>query len=60
MDNSTERLDEFLECPLGGDETNNCADCIYSIDYHFADGKCVMGVDLSQGDDFCAQDNSHN
>ena len=51
MDNSTERLDEFLECPLGGDEINDCADCIYSIDYHFADGECVKRD---------KQDNSHN
>ena len=51
MDNSIERLDEFLECPLGGDETNDCADCIYSIEYHFADGKCVKRD---------KQDNSHN
>ena len=28
-------------CPLGGDETNDCADCIYSGDYHFVDGECV-------------------
>ena len=41
MDNSTEKRDNFLECPLGGDETNDCADCIYSVDYHFVDGKCV-------------------
>ena len=51
MDNSTERLDKFLECPLGGDETNDCADCIYSIEYHFADGKCVKRD---------KQDDSHN
>ena len=28
-------------CPLGGDETNDCADCIYSGDYHYVDGECV-------------------
>ena len=43
MDNSTEKRDKFLECPLGGDETNDCADCIYSVDYHFVDGNCVKG-----------------
>ena len=30
-----------LECPLGGDETNDCADCSYSTDYHFVNGECV-------------------
>jgi hypothetical protein len=30
-----------LECPNGGDETNDCADCIYSCDYHFVNGECV-------------------
>ena len=30
-----------LECPLGGDETNDCADCVYSGDYHFVNGECV-------------------
>ena len=48
MDNSTERLDKFLECPLGGDETNDCADWIYSIDYHFADGKCVWRREINK------------
>lgn len=48
MDNSTEKLDKFLECPLGGDETNDCADCIYSIDYHFADGKCVWRREINK------------
>lgn len=32
--------DEF-ECPLGGDETDDCADCPYSGDYHFVNGECV-------------------
>ncbi len=26
---------EMLFCPLKGDESNDCADCIYSGDYHF-------------------------
>ena len=30
-----------LKCPLGGDETNDCADCAYSCDYHFVNGECV-------------------
>lgn len=30
-----------LECPLGGDETDDCADCAYSCDYHFVNGECV-------------------
>lgn len=30
-----------LECPLGGDETNDCADCSYAGDYHFVNGECV-------------------
>lgn len=29
------------ECPLGGDTTNDCADCAYAGDYHFEDGHCV-------------------
>lgn len=29
------------ECPLGGDTANNCADCIYSGDFHFENGDCV-------------------
>ena len=24
---------EKNECPLDGDSTNNCADCVYSVDY---------------------------
>ena len=30
-----------LQCPLGGDETNDCADCAYSGDFHFVNGECV-------------------
>lgn len=30
-----------IECPLGGDETDDCADCAYSCDYHFVNGECV-------------------
>lgn len=35
------RSADELECPLGGDETDDCADCPYSGDYHFVNGKCV-------------------
>lgn len=34
-----------LLCPLGGDETNDCADCAYAGDYHFVDGECVKRDD---------------
>ena len=35
-------VDEVLsDCPLGGDIENDCADCIYSCDYHFVNGECV-------------------
>lgn len=30
-----------LNCPLGGDETNDCEGCTYSGDYHFVGGECV-------------------
>lgn len=35
--------DEPIEndCPLGGDTSNDCADCAYACDYHFVDGECV-------------------
>lgn len=29
------------QCPNGGDETDDCADCAYSCDYHFVNGECV-------------------
>lgn len=43
-------VNEFIEqfgckCHLGGDETNDCADCSYSGDYHFVDGECVRRDD---------------
>lgn len=31
-----------LQCPLGGDETNDCEDCAYSGDYHFVNGECLQ------------------
>ncbi len=30
-----------FKCPLGRDETDDCADCAYSADYHFVNGECV-------------------
>ena len=33
--------DNELQCPNGGDESNDCADCVYSCDYHFVNGECV-------------------
>ena len=30
------------ECPLGGDESNNCADCACSGDYYCVNGECVL------------------
>ena len=36
---------EKAECPLGGDLTNKCADCIYSVDYHYVNGECVLRED---------------
>lgn len=29
------------DCPLGGDISDDCADCAYSGDYHFENGNCV-------------------
>lgn len=29
------------KCPLGGDITDDCADCVYSGDYHYVNGECV-------------------
>ena len=28
-------------CPIGGDISNDCADCAYACDYHFVNGECV-------------------
>jgi hypothetical protein len=30
------------DCPLGGDTENDCADCVYSGEYHFLNGECVL------------------
>jgi hypothetical protein len=39
------RSEDECECPLGGDETNDCADCAYAGDYHFVNGECVRRED---------------
>ena len=31
---------ELKSCPFSGDETNDCADCAYSGDFHFVKGEC--------------------
>ena len=31
---------ELKSCPFCGDETNDCADCAYSGDFHFVKGEC--------------------
>ena len=31
---------ELKPCPFGGNETNDCADCAYSGDFHFVKGEC--------------------
>ena len=33
--------DKECRCPLDGDEADDCADCVYSLDYHFVNGECV-------------------
>ena len=35
------RDESVCECPLGEDESNDCANCVYGIDKHFEDGECV-------------------
>lgn len=39
-----EELDDVYEndCPLGGDITNDCADCAYAGDYHYVNGECIL------------------
>lgn len=38
-----EDLEECYEnnCPLGGDITDDCADCAYYCDYHYVNGECI-------------------
>ena len=33
------------KCPLGGDESDDCAYCVYTCDYHCVNGKCVRRED---------------
>lgn len=40
--NDAVETESHFNCPLGGDETNDCADCAYSGDYHFVNGECVL------------------
>lgn len=40
-ENDEEEYEDDLLCPLGGDETDDCDGCAYSLDYHFVDGECV-------------------
>lgn len=28
-------------CPLGGDESDDCCDCVYGAEYHFVNGECL-------------------
>lgn len=37
----TKQQFEEMTCPLDGDTENDCADCVYSGDYHFQNGECV-------------------
>lgn len=39
---------DACECPNGGDESDDCADCVYNIDYHFVDGECVRRADIKE------------
>lgn len=39
-----ENLDE---CPMGGDVSNDCADCAYAGDYHYVNGECVARTKLT-------------
>ena len=29
------------QCPIDGDNRNDCEACVYSGEYHFVDGDCV-------------------
>ena len=35
-----DHAEELKSCPFSGDETNDCADCAYSGDFHFVKGEC--------------------
>ena len=34
-------MNKECKCPLGGDISNDCEDCVYAPDYHFVNGECV-------------------
>jgi len=38
-----QEVEQKQECPHGGDIDNDCAECVYSTDYHFdkKTGECV-------------------
>ena len=36
---------KYDDCPLGGDITDDCADCAYAGDFHFVNGECVRRED---------------
>lgn len=38
--------DDEDECPFGGDITNDCADCVSSVDYHYENGECIRRKDI--------------
>lgn len=40
-DSDDDEDEDDCECPLGGDEHDDCADCAYACDYHFVNGECV-------------------
>lgn len=35
-----EVMSNELNCPFGGDETDDCDGCAYCGDYHYVDGEC--------------------
>ena len=37
----SDESDNTCQCPLGGDESDDCTDCTYGCDYHFENGECV-------------------
>lgn len=37
-----EQFNMSNQCPEGGDTANDCADCIYSDEYHCVNGDCVL------------------
>ena len=29
-------------CPMNGDPSDDCAGCVYSVDYHLVNGECTL------------------